>query len=364
MSTPARRVVVLGGAALALGWRHVALGAEGEAPVRIEFVAPPGCPDSGSFAHQIEGRLANLRRAAEGEKARVVRGEIEARAGGVVGRLVLIETDGRTSERTLEAADCRQATDALALIAALAIDPRARETSAAASSAPSPPSPPPAPSQSERPAPPPAPPAPPPRSVPSPPPAPPSPSASPALAAGETGRPPRVSFQATAAAFGTLGMAPGPTAGGALLVGVLFEAPRAAWSWSVRVGVADTADRSFDRLGGTATFGLLAGLAELCPLAMRFGDRVWLRPCADGEYGVVRVGASNTSSAHPVDRPWGGAGLGFRLGVRIAGPFWVDAVIGGLVALQRNDFEFASSRFFDSPPVVGRALVGVGAMWP
>jgi hypothetical protein len=361
MSTPARRVVVLGGAALALGWRQVALGAEGEA-VRIEFVAPPGCPDSGSFAHRIEERIANLRRAVDGERARVVRGEIEARAGGVLGRLVLIETDGRTSERTLEAADCRQATDALALIAALAIDPRARETASAASSAPAHPGPPPAPSQVERPAPPPVPPAPPPRPVPSP--APSAPSASPAKAEGETRRPHPLSFQATATAFGTLGMAPGPTAGGALLVGVLVEGPRAPWSWSVRIGVADTADRSFDRLGGTATFGLLAGLAEVCPLALRFGERIWVRPCVGGEYGVVRVGASNTSSAHPVDRPWGGAGLGFRFGVRVAGPFWVDAAIGGLVALQRDGFEFGDARFFDSPPVVGRALVGVGAIWP
>jgi hypothetical protein len=159
-------------------------------------------------------------------------------------------------------------------------------------------------------------------------------------------------------------MAPGPTAGGALLFGVLFEAPRAPWSWSVRLGVVDTLRRSFDEAGGTATFGLLAGLADVCPLALPVGGALQLRPCASAEYGVVRVSASNTSNAHPVDRPWGGAGLALRVTYRVLGPLWLDASVGGLVALQRNAFEFGATRFFESPAVVGRALVGVGAVWP
>src|SRR5436305_15262492 len=108
MKAPARGVVVFGGAALALGARHLAQAAESDAPVRIEFSAPAGCPDAADFVRQIEGRT-NLRRAADGENARVVRGEIEFRGSGVLGRLVLVDTEGRTSERTLEAGDCRQA---------------------------------------------------------------------------------------------------------------------------------------------------------------------------------------------------------------------------------------------------------------
>jgi hypothetical protein len=132
----------------------------------------------------------------------------------------------------------------------------------------------------------------------------------------------------------------------------------------VRLGVVDTLRRSFDEVGGTATFGLLAGLAEVCPIALPVGDALRFRPCASAEYGVVRVGASNTSDARSVDRPWGGAGLALRVTYRVFGPLWLDASAGGLVALQRNAFEFGSARFFESPAVVGRALVGVGAVWP
>jgi hypothetical protein len=159
-------------------------------------------------------------------------------------------------------------------------------------------------------------------------------------------------------------MAPGPTVGGALLIGVLFDAPRAPWSWSVRLGVVDTLDRAFDEAGGTASFGLLAGLAEVCPIALQLGSALWVRPCASGEYGVVRVGASNTSDARPVDRPWGGAGLALGVSYRVVGPLRLEASAGGLVALQRNAFEFGMTRFFDIPAVVGRAFLGVGTVWP
>jgi hypothetical protein len=362
-----RRFIVLGAAALALGSRRPALGAEADAPVRIEFSAPAGCPDVSEFSHQIESRTSNLRRAAEGEKARLVRGEVQARGSGVVGRLVLVETDGRASERTLEAADCRQATEALALIAALAIDRRAREAAPPPATTPAtPPNAAPTPANTERSAPPP-----PPTALPPQPPPPPAARPAPPLASApeprsedHRSRPFPLSFQGTAAAFGTAGMAPGPTAGGALLLGVLFDAPRAPWSWSVRLGVVDTLRRSFDEAGGTATFGLLAGLVEACPLALPIGSNLRFRPCIGAEYGVVRVGASNTSNAQPVDRPWAGAGLALRASYRVVGPLWLDASAGGLVALRRDAFEFGNAHFFEIPVVVGRALVGVGAVWP
>jgi hypothetical protein len=159
-------------------------------------------------------------------------------------------------------------------------------------------------------------------------------------------------------------MAPGPTAGPALLLGVSFGHRRSLWSWSARLGAVYTIDRPFAESGGTATFGLLAGIAEVCPLSIHFGGRARLQPCVLGEYGRLHVGVSHTAEGHPVDRPWAGAGAGARFSYDVVGPLRVEAAAGGLVALQRDRFEFGTSQFFEIPPVVGRALIGVGAAWP
>jgi hypothetical protein len=350
MSNRTRRSVVFGLAACAAGPLATAFGAESDEPVRVELVAPPGCPDVADFAGQIESRTTHLRRASAGEKARLVRAEIASRATGVTGRLVLVETDGQTSERTLEAPDCRQATEALALIASLAIDRRASSEAPLAPTPPPRPAPTPTATASAHP------PAPPPTAAPPPP---------PSRAGGPRDeRPPRVSFDGTLGALGTLGMAPGPTAGPALLVGVSSGHPRSVWSWSARVGVVYTIDRSFREPGGTAAFGLLAGIAEVCPLSIHFGARARLQPCVLGEYGRLHVGVSQTAEGRPVDRPWAGAGIGARIAYDVVGPLRVEAAAGGLLALQRDSFEFGTSQFFEVPSVVGRALVGVGAAWP
>lgn len=114
--------LVTGGLVLAVVGSSQRLLAESAPPaVRLEFVAPPGCPNLADFESRVRSRVGSLRTPPSGAPARLLRGEVQTSAKGAVGRILLIEPNGRTSERTIVAADCRQATEAIGLMAALAI---------------------------------------------------------------------------------------------------------------------------------------------------------------------------------------------------------------------------------------------------
>jgi hypothetical protein len=155
--------------------------------------------------------------------------------------------------------------------------------------------------------------------------------------------------------LGALGEAPGPTAGGAALLGVRAEHLRGVGSPSIRVGVAATFDRSFERAAGTATFEWFAGVGEVCPLGVAVGGDGRFAVCAVGEYGRLTARGSV-----PVTRPWGAAGLALHYSVRVAAPLRVEIGAEVLITLPRARFFFSNEDVFDVPPVCERVVVGVG----
>jgi hypothetical protein len=339
-------------------------------PVRLDFAGPAGCPTPGEFGRRVEERAPHMRRAADGERARAFRAIVRAGPGGAVGRLVLVEPDGRTSERSLEAGDCRQAMEALALITALAVErPADGEPAPPESARPAPETPPPVPAPSApATASPPAPareasappaaraPTPEPRTTPS------EPAA--AGTSNETAavRGPKAvwTFDGAVEGFGAAGLAPGPTVGGAILVGVARTRPGSPWSPSLRLGVAVMLDRSFREAGGTATFGWVAGIGELCPLALAASGDVRIAPCVVGEYGAAHARGSDTIDPAPVGRPWAAAGAAVRVSVHVAGPVRVEGAVEALAVIDRSRFFFGSNEVFLVPPVYGRLAFGIG----
>jgi hypothetical protein len=93
--------------------------------VSVDYGAPQGCPRSDAFAGELAARTprAHVVTPSPGVRAIVVR--IKAHKGTYVGRVVLRETDGTETERTVTGTACGEVVTGLALIAALAIDPSA-----------------------------------------------------------------------------------------------------------------------------------------------------------------------------------------------------------------------------------------------
>jgi hypothetical protein len=322
-------------------------------PVRLEFTAPPGCPDAADFARRVAERAPHLRRAADGGPARIFRGSVRGGVSGVVARLVLVEPDGRSSERTLDATDCQQATDALALITALAVEqpsepPAMAPEAAAPAPVPTPSEALPAPVTSNPSGPPAAAVAAPPRVI-----------QPPASRAGRES-PVRGAFDAIVGVMGALGLAPGPTAGGQVEIGGRLEGVPALGSPSLRVGVGATLERSFSGSGGTATFRWLAGLGEACPFGLAIAQSGILSTCVAGEYGVLHGRGSNTAQPHTVDRPWAAAGLAVRYSTRVLGPARAEVILEALAAIDRSRFLLGSDPVYEVPPACGRLVIGVG----
>jgi hypothetical protein len=338
------------------------------APVRLEFHAPAGCPTESEFVRQLEARNIHLHEPSGTAAARVLRARVETSPAGATGRLLVVEPDGSTFERTVEAADCDEATTALAVIATLVLQPRApRDPVPAASTRPestitpsSPSSTPPLPLPTPAP----------PSSTPpptAPPPSTPSPSPAPLSArrpAEESAGGRAWSFDVHATAFSTLGMAPEPTVGGALFVGAAVSPQAWTLAPSVDVGIAGTFDGTYVGANGNATLGFTTGVVDACLLLLRPVASLSLRPCVSGEYGIIRAIGSNTDNARSANRPWAAAGPEARLSLIVAGPFSVDAAVGALVAIDRDRFVIGSETIFEIPPIVGRGLLGVGYTTP
>jgi hypothetical protein len=98
--------------------------AETEA-IRVEYEGAPGCPGSSEFLGQVFRRTSSARLVPESESARTFVIVIEKTASGVVGSLVIHETNGTTVARKVTGASCDDVAGVLALATALAIDPNA-----------------------------------------------------------------------------------------------------------------------------------------------------------------------------------------------------------------------------------------------
>ena len=101
--------------------------ARAQAPLpEIVYRAPAGCPDAEAFTDRVRAR----RRPAQDSRtptARRLEVRIEQRGGRAIGHLRVVGADDALAQRSIEAATCGEAADALALIAALTLDPDAAE---------------------------------------------------------------------------------------------------------------------------------------------------------------------------------------------------------------------------------------------
>lgn len=298
--------------------------------------------------------------------------------------------------RVLKTRSCAEAADALALILAVTLDPRAHDLSPVPDERPTsantpPPAPPVAPPpeppalapDSGPPAPSPSPastrgaraPAPPRRPAavvktpaPAPPPLPaaivPPPTPGPATVASE---PPRggpaqaarhVSFAASADTI--FGVAPGLMPGFALTV--MFEtASEGVWAPAVALRWTHVWRTGLTEAPGTASFNLEAGTVDACPLRWR---RSWvsLRPCVSLLVGRLTTRGAGTGDDGGAARPFSTTGLGVQ--VHAGSSLELTVRLGLGVALVRDSYAFGDRVFYRTGLLTTSAGLGLGFRWP
>ena len=335
---PARVSSILGALALLLtGATGVAAEvqpAEVSATVHLEVQALPECTSREELLARITVRSRRIRFTDDAGGGPTLRATIAAAPRhGAVGELVVIGPDGRSSSRRVSAPSCAEATDALALIIALMLDP-----AAAISPAPMPPVAAPAPPARPKP-----------DLVAPPPPHPPR--------VGSAGR-----FDLGIAGEVLFGPSPQPLPGIALS-GTAALDREALWSPALVVAWIHAFDSGLAENGGTAGFTLDAANLDVCALRVR-ATALEARACGSALVGRLVAGGTETYSPTSISRPF--ATLGAAVLVT-AGPWRhleVSGRFGAGASLVRDSFEFLPNIFHRTASVTLSSSLGVGIRFP
>src|SRR5689334_23382485 len=98
---------------------------EGAEPVRLSYTAGAGCPSESAFMTGVRARTSRVRWVSEGERARVFVVTLSQTDKESSGHLVVRLPNESESERDVTGDTCEEVASALALMAALSVDPDA-----------------------------------------------------------------------------------------------------------------------------------------------------------------------------------------------------------------------------------------------
>jgi len=300
---------------------------------RLELTLPDNCGSPAWFLERIRTRSDRIRFHPD-EQSMVVRAEVmRTAAGRIQAKMTLRQRDGTLAARSIEAADCEQALDGLALVTAVTLDPTAmaRQNPSDVTLGPK-------------------------ASTPKPPEAKPAPTTIPetAGAAPPASKPlapsrPRAWWDLSLGGTGVRGPAPGWMVGaeGSIRATWPSESPL---SPSLRLSISFQQDRGFKADGGIADFSLLGVAFDACPFTLTSGP-VEMRSCGVGMVGMLRSSGRMTASPEIHYRPWYAAGasstVDLLLGDHIALPLRVFALFPAL----RDTYQFSPSAFYRTPVV-------------
>jgi hypothetical protein len=339
-SVIAKRAVALALAAAGALAICAAYAADGTEPIRVAVSAPAACMDAPRFFGQIQARTSRARPASDNEPARLFSVFLSLEPPGSRGTLVITGADGKSLVRDVPGSTCDEVASALALIAALAIDPNARTAPVAGATSSSA--------------------APPPAPTPVKPPLPPCPSC-------PAGQPP------------TFVIMPSPTIqkplqldvglGVEVLTGV---APSAAWAGSLwwdlyrderwrmlRFTLVRTASASSQQRDGKVKFSLTAARVEACPIGIALGSSVSARGCARLEAGVLNADSNDASGLQAISRGWIGAGAIGALRWHPARAVGFEGHVGAAFPFVRDRFVWHDGRTVHHVPAA-QLLGGIG----
>jgi hypothetical protein len=302
--------------------------------IRVEYQGAEGCPGSSEFLRQVFRRTSSARLVPESESARTFVIVIEKAPSGLVGSLVIRETNGTTVARKVTGSSCHDVAGVLALATALAIDPNAALAPDDGAEAP----------EAEPP-----PPAPPPEPAPTPPPA--------ASATDEEGP----FWYGMALGPSIMGLvAPRMSVGGSLALQA-FRVDRAPLS---SFGVTVSFLKALDSQLGSATISHQFSFVrpEACLLALGPLDRVALMPCVGTELGAVTARASNLAMGESRTRFWATVDWILRLRVVPSDAWFVELDASLLMPITRYSFVVRdpTTRVHAVPAIAGAGSAMLG----
>ena len=319
---------------------------------RLDVDAQPSCSTRDELIARVASRSARIRFVADGTGVPTLSARIEVGPrGGVVAELAVVEPDGRRLARRLQAPSCAAATDALALVIAITLDPTvtgAEPSGTGASPAASSEAPPAA-----------APPAPTP---------PPIPPAAEVARSDEIGPADATDVASTRrlglGAGATAATGPAPTVMPGIAVEVLGGLDRASiWSPALAVSFAHLWSTPSRPPGGTAEFTLDVVALDACPLRVVLA-KVEARACAMGALGRLAARGSDTFDASSVARPFAAAGGAARLVVPLGARLVLAARFAAAAPLWRDAFQFDPKVFHRVASVTLIGELGLGVRFP
>ena len=327
-----RSGIVVTVAAVVLFARTVRAESAGDA-VRIVYEAPGGCPGEEEFLARVRARVSRMRTATGADGPRLFSVRVREARQAFVGTLDITEPDGAQSHRRIPADTCIEAVDALALVTALAIDPRAAARHAAANS---------------------------------------SDAAAPArlqeatpVGVKQAGleRAAFWSFEFSAEGRLASGVSPGPVwAWGALgSAGLVTGTP---WTPRIRAGVLWSPKHTFAGEQGAAAFGWTAAVVDLCALDVALGLGASVQPCLSAELGALRAEGVRVQNHQSATRRWVATGVAADVAWRLSGPLELVGVAAVVVPWVPDRFLVGTERIHEVPLVAWRAGLGLAVVWP
>jgi hypothetical protein len=320
------RGTIAGALAFGMALGSTAHGAE-PTDVRLDYEAPAECPDRQAFVDQVTARtdLVHITEPA------TVRWSVVLNAEGSrhVGKLRVVDAEGTESVRTIRAATCDEVVSAVALVAALSVDPDARSEPKAT----------------------------PRRSAPVP---------EPRSAASPPAKSPPAGWHRVHWGFGEhaqwqTGVVPGGGASLRLFAGI-------GWGDggpSFRLSAARTSPSIVPTAEGRGEISWWAARVELSPVAWIASRSLVVVPSAGIEAGALHAEGLDVDVTRATTRPWVSVEVGLRLEVPVYGAFRLECQGVALTPLVRDRFWIGrSTTVFRSPAVGAFGAIGVAVQFP
>lgn len=285
-------------------------------PFRLVWSSSAGCHDEDAFLTELTGRTARLRKAGTDEHAITLIVETFRSAGGVRGQLTVRKPDGDLTVREVPGVSCQEVEAAMALIAALMVDPLAGQTRRKHA----------------------------------------EPSLQPDLAARP--KPPAWSLRAEHRLSARTAMAP-QLAWGQVL-GAIFTHEAGALKPSIGLA-AELAEGTATARHGSAELELVAGRLAVCPLGVQPGTALDLRLCATAEVGRLRGRGFATEAPASKAVVWSSAGVDLQARYELLSPLWAGLECGFTFPFTRERFYLYPSETLHRVPAWGLSFgVGLG----
>lgn len=275
---------------------------------RVVFTSSTPCNDAAEFGRQLQRRTARLRPADAVEPALTFLVDLSAVPTGVRGQLVVREPGGGLTTREVPGVECKEVLSAMALIAAVLVDPLATTGTLAPASFP------------ERA----------------------SPRSSRASSSPES--PSRWGLGVGQRVTAQTALAPDLTWGAAFQAAISY-AVSGSFAPVVRVGGHLARSRAVPHAPGFAKFDWTGARISLCPVAWAPATSVTLRPCAAGDVAWFGASGYGVVDEKTVDLLWGAAGAELNGEVALYGPLSLGAEVGAFFPfLHGRRFYFIPDR--------------------